>query len=135
MIALIITLAGLFTYLLYETDWLKIRLPQYAPIMPEIPELKLGYAIEGFNIEPCGDPLIDSALDDIASYLERCQDLESLCNMLDMEMNEVETELGLRCLPYHGGAKALFPGVNTKQLNQRWHIYREFGNSIVASES
>ena len=30
MIALIITLAGLFTYLLYETQWLKISLPQYA---------------------------------------------------------------------------------------------------------
>jgi hypothetical protein len=34
MIALIVTLVGLFTWLLKETDWLRIRLPQYAPSHP-----------------------------------------------------------------------------------------------------
>ncbi len=67
--------------------------------------------------------------------LARLEALKELASMrteerLKSAIEEVQTELGNRSMPYHGGAQNLFPEYTTKQLDEILKVYEEVRKGV-----
>ncbi|MFP3897917.1 MAG: hypothetical protein ACLFVD_01175 [Dehalococcoidia bacterium] len=49
---------------------------------------------------------------------------------LDFTISQIETELGLRSMSYHGARKGLFPEYTTRQLEEMLRVYRDARQQI-----
>ena len=71
------------------------------------------------------------ALDNIADLIHFAEgDQLLLFQCLETDMAQVQNELGLRSMPYHGRAHNLFPEVNSHQLDAMLSIYEDFRQSV-----
>ncbi len=67
-----------------------------------------------------------SALDEIDGLrIKYAHDPQYVGSLLEEELASIEWELNARGQPFHGGAKAKYPGVPLKVLGERWHIYED----------
>lgn len=54
-----------------------------------------------------------------------------LLRCLETDMAQVQNELGLRSMPYHGRAHNLFPEANSHQLDAMLSIYQKFHSELA----
>ncbi len=91
-----------------------------AGVTPEAPPEPLRAIPEGKKLTKAQRELEEArqeAQGDIA-LAERPSDLTAV-------IRDIETELGNRSIPFHGRAKALFPGTTTQQLDEMLKVYNE----------
>lgn len=65
---------------------------------------------------------------DLTHFVENNNEL--LIDILEGDMKQIETELFLRSMPYHGGAHNLFTGLNSHQLDAMYSVYDDFYQSV-----
>jgi hypothetical protein len=72
------------------------------------------------------------ALDNIADLTHFAEgDQLLLLQCLETDMAQVQNELGLRSMPYHGRAHNLFPEVNSHQLDAMLKLYQKFHSELA----
>lgn len=59
---------------------------------------------------------------------------ELLPRYIQTALGDVESELGLRSVPYHGRVAGLFPELNSKQLDAMSKVYRDFLATVERGE-
>ena len=64
------------------------------------------------------------AIADLTHFVEGDDNL--LVKLLRQDIAQIENEIGLRGMPYHGGAHNLFSGINIHQLDAMISVYTEF---------
>lgn len=75
------------------------------------------------------------ALDEIADLTHLTEgDQLSLFQCLETDIAQVQNELGLRSMPYHGREHSLFTGINSHQLDAMLDVYNGFHQSIKVRE-